>query len=89
MKVQVEENLYIESDANGYQVKKYNGTRFDTKANRDIDVTETLANDGSVKGCAKFIALNLKVKESTATTLHELIKDVARIEQYVEDKINF
>jgi hypothetical protein len=89
MKVQIEENLYIESDANGYQVKKYNGTRIDKNTNREMDVTETLANYGSVKGCAKFIALNLKVKESTATTLHELIADVARIEQYVEDKINF
>jgi hypothetical protein len=87
MKVLIEENIYIESDTHGYQVKQYNGTRFDEKLNKEIDITSTLANYSTIKGCCKFI-LNMKIKESTASTLGELLEDVERIETYIESKIS-
>ncbi|WP_256846856.1 hypothetical protein [Paenibacillus sp. Pae108] len=85
MKVQIEDNLYIESDTYGYMVKQYNGTRVNDKG-AEVEVYSTLANYGSIKGCCKFI-LNLKIKESTAATLSELIQDVKRIEAYIESKV--
>ncbi|OPH61837.1 hypothetical protein BC351_00935 [Paenibacillus ferrarius] len=89
MKVEIEPNLFIESDTHGYQVVKYTGYRFDKKLNRDVETYNVLANFQTVKGCAKWISLSLKVKESTAATLKELVQDVKRIEKYIENKINF
>jgi len=87
MKVQIEDNLYIESDTYGYQVKLYTGTRFDEKLQKDVDITTTLGNYNTVKGCAKHI-LNMKIKESTAVTLPELLQAVERIEAYIDSKIS-
>ncbi|ULL14337.1 hypothetical protein DVH26_07675 [Paenibacillus sp. H1-7] len=86
MKVQIENNLYIESDTYGYQVKQYNGTRFDEKLQKEVDISVTLGNYTTIKGCVKHI-MNMNIKESTAVTLPELLQAVERIEEYIESKI--
>jgi len=87
VKVQIEGNLFIESDTYGYQVKQYNGTRYDEKLGRDVEISATLGNYSTVKGCVKHI-MNMKIKESTAATLPELLQAVKRIEAYIESKIS-
>lgn len=79
MKVQIEENLYIESDSNQFIIKEYTG-------NVDKDGKELFKTVGyytCVKDCLKRY-MTLKIKESTATTLTELREDIIRIEQYIE-----
>lgn len=86
MKVQIEDNLYIESDTYGYQVKQYNGTRYDEKLERDVEISSTLGNFSTIKGCVKHI-MNMKIKESTAETLPDLLQAIERIQDYIESKI--
>lgn len=83
---EVKAKLYIESDSYGYQVKRYNGTRFDEKSQKEVDITTTLANYSTVSGCCKFI-INMMIKDSEATNLSELLQDIKRIEEFIESKI--
>ncbi|CAN7653872.1 hypothetical protein LJR153_005055 [Paenibacillus sp. LjRoot153] len=84
---EVKGKLVIESDSLGYQVKLYNGTRIDDKTKKEIELSTTIGNFMTGKGCCKFL-MNLKIKQSTAETLLELMKDVERIEQWIESKVD-
>lgn len=79
--------IFIESDVMSFQVVKYAMGK--NKDGEDKETQSTLGHFSNVGQCVKFVALNVKVKESTATTLGELVRDVARIEQYIADRINF
>lgn len=87
MKVQIEENLYIESNPLCFQVVQYSIGK--DKDKNDVEVRKVSVEFTTVKSCVKWIALNMKVKESTAPTLKELIAEIDAIEKYVEEKINF
>lgn len=79
MKVQIEGNFYIESDSMQFIIREYTG-------NLDKHGEPTFKTIGyfpSVKDCLNRF-LRLKVSQSTATTLTELVEDVRRIEQYIE-----
>ncbi|MGE7880348.1 hypothetical protein [Peribacillus muralis] len=83
MKVLIEDNLYIEGDERGIEIRKYTG-KFDEKTEKEI-----FKNYGyfqNVSGAVKKI-LRMKMAESKATTLSELLEDVQRIEKFIEDKI--
>jgi hypothetical protein len=86
MKVTVDEDLIIESNTYGYQVKKFMGMAKDSRSGEERENWVTLAEYGSIKGCCNFI-LNLKIKESPAETIQELLQDVARIEEYIREKV--
>jgi hypothetical protein len=91
LKVEIDKSkkIYVESDSYGYSIIKY-GTRITEKDGEKVEVvtTQNLGNFHTIKGCLKHIALNIKVKESTATTLGELLKEVKEIEKYIEEKVN-
>lgn len=88
MKIQIEDNVYIESDSYGYTVTRYN-TRYSEKAGKEVETKEVLANYGTVQGCAEYIVNKLKVNESTATSLKELIEEVKQNRQWIKSKIDF
>ncbi|MDF2649631.1 MAG: hypothetical protein K0Q73_5436 [Paenibacillus sp.] len=87
MKVQIEDNLYIESDALQFIVKEYTGkVSKDEKSGKETELYNILGYYTNVKSCVKHI-LTMKIKESTATTLAELLEDVKRIEMWIESKM--
>lgn len=79
MKVQIEDNLYIESDERQFVIKEYTG-KTDKKG---TPLFKTHGYYTKVEFALKKL-LQMKVKESTATNLAELIQDIKRIERYIE-----
>lgn len=82
MKVQLEENLYIESDAYQFIIREY------TTRNDGNGPGKTIVHGyfSKLEHAVKHL-ITMKVKKSTATTLGELRKDMARIEEYIRSKI--
>jgi molybdopterin/thiamine biosynthesis adenylyltransferase len=82
MKVQIENNLFLESDERQFILKEYSGKK-------DKDGKETfkiLGFFGTAQQALKAFA-RMKIKQSTAVTLSELVLDVNRIEEYISSKI--
>ena len=76
--------MFIESDSMQYMINIYSG-----KVN-DKGV-EAYTNKGGYHATlqqAVKVIMRMKINESTATTLSELIQDIKRIETYIESKIN-
>ncbi|WDV94203.1 hypothetical protein [Brevibacillus parabrevis] len=82
MKVQIEENLYIESDAYQFIIREYTA-RKDGNGPGKIIVHGYFSK---LEHAVKHL-ITMKVKQSTAATLGELQKDVKRIEEYISSKI--
>jgi hypothetical protein len=83
MKVQVEGNIYLESDEHQFIIKEYTG-KIDKNGN---DLYTTHAYVTSLESAFKFL-VKLKVKQSTASNLNELIIDLKRIEQFIRDQLS-
>lgn len=83
MKVQIEGNLYLESDEYGFMLREYSGK---TDSNGK-ELYKTLGYFGSAQGAMKHL-VKMKIKDSTALTLAELLQDLRRIEQYIESKLS-
>jgi hypothetical protein len=83
MKVHIEGNIYIESDSLQFIIKEYTGKKTTGGADRFIahGYFATLAQ--AIKHIVK-----MKIKESTAQTLSELVQDLKRIEEYIYSTIN-
>lgn len=82
---EIKGDLYIESDSMQYMINLHTGARTDDKGK----VTDVYTNKGyygtlaqAVKGIVK-----MKIAESQATTLSQLIADIAYIESYIDSKI--
>jgi hypothetical protein len=82
MKIHIEKNIYLESDTYGYAVKTYADNK--NKDGKDIVIDAKYYT--TLQGCIKCL-LNMKIKESTATTLKELLGEVNDIYSYVEKQI--
>jgi hypothetical protein len=83
MKVEIEQNLYLESDDMQLIIKEYNGKK-------DANGRELYKSHGyfpTVQSAVKHL-VKMKVMRSTAQTLSELCQDVLRIEQYIESKLS-
>jgi len=83
MKVHIEGNLYLESDELSFIIREYTGKT--DKQGKKLCKTHGYFN--SIQAAVKHI-VKMKVKESTANTLSELIQDVERIEQWIESKLS-
>lgn len=83
MKVHIEDNLYLESDDYSYMIREETGTDKEGKP-----TYKTHGYFSTVQSAMKHL-LQMKIKQSTAVSLSELLQDVKRIEQYIESKINF
>jgi hypothetical protein len=78
MKIHVEGNLYIESDERQFILKNYTGK----KDAKDNELFKAIGYFGTLNQVAKKL-IDMKIKESTATTLKELVADLERIEAEV------
>lgn len=89
MKVMIEERLYVESDTSGYQVVRYGdpATKIDKDGN-EVDATSSkiLGYMSTLEGCINFI-VNLKLKDSTAKDLRELIQHMQEIRAWVQQAV--
>jgi hypothetical protein len=82
VKVQIEDNLYIESDAYNFILKEQ------TVRKDGIGAGKTIIHGyfSSVESVIKRV-LKMKIKQSTATTLQELVLDIQRIEGYIHSQL--
>lgn len=83
MKVQIEGQLYLESDGMQFIIKEYTGKQ--DKAGNGL--YKTHGYHSSVEGAIKAL-IKKKVMESTAATLSELLGEVQGIKEYIESKVN-
>ena len=83
MKVQIEENLYLESDGMQFIIKEYTGK----KDSLGRDLYKVHGYFSGVDHAAKHL-IKMKVMQSTAQTLLELVQEISRIEQYIESKLS-
>ncbi|WP_019123794.1 hypothetical protein [Brevibacillus massiliensis] len=83
MKVQIEENLFLESDGLQFIVKEYTGKK-DTLGR---DLYKVHGYFPTVTSSLNHL-VKMKVMQSTAQTLSELVQDIQRIEQYIESKLS-
>jgi len=82
MKVQIENNLYLESDALQFILKEYTGATTEGKDGKEREVFKTLGFFTNVEFALKHY-LKLKIMASTASTLRELLQEIREIRQYI------
>ncbi|MED4172627.1 hypothetical protein P4631_09280 [Halalkalibacterium halodurans] len=83
MKVKIEDNLYIEGDGRQYTLKQYTGKK-SSEGREDYVIHGYF---GTIESAVKKV-VKLKISESTASTLAELVDEIKRIRNYVESKFN-
>jgi len=87
MKVQIEDNLYLESDSFQFILKDYTGKVSENKeTGKETELYNTLGYFTNIHYAFRFI-LRMKIKESTATNVRELIADLRRIEKWLHEII--
>lgn len=87
MKVQIEENLYIESDSQQFILKEYTGKQ-SIKDGVATDLFKTHGYFSTLESALNKFT-KMKIMESTASNLSELIADVKSIRSYIESEITF
>jgi len=83
MKVQIEDNLYLESDERSFVIKEYTGKQDD----KGKDLFKTYGYFPTIQQAVKKL-VQMKIKQTNAVTLLELVADIERIEQYIESKLS-
>lgn len=84
MKIHIEDKLYLESDGTQYILKLYSGK----KNEKGEETYKSLGYFGKLQHAIKHI-VRLKIKESQATTLKELMQDIKKIDDWIEEKIYY
>lgn len=90
MKVQIEGSLYLESDEYQFILKEYTGS-FGKPRREGEQPRAVYKHHGyfPTVESAMLKVLTMKVKDSTAQSLSELIRDVNRIKQEISKSIQF
>lgn len=83
MKVQIEANLYLESDPHNFILKEYTLRKDGVSEGKPI-IHGYFSNVQS----ALQKVIKMKIKQSTAKTLQELAADIRRIEEYIRTNIS-
>ncbi|KAF6636554.1 hypothetical protein [Paenibacillus polymyxa] len=87
MKIKIEGSLYLESDGMQFILKQYNGKMSVAKdTGKETEQYKTHGYFSTVKGALEKV-VKMKVMDSTATTLGELLKELEGIRQYIESKV--
>jgi hypothetical protein len=82
MKIKVEDNLYIESDSLQFYIRKYSG-----KTDKDGRETyNVLGYFSSLNQAVKHL-IKHKLMKSSATTVQELLDDLKRIENRINELV--
>lgn len=88
MKVHIQDNYYLESDSMQFMIKEYSNKIIEDKESGGEKVVETIKNHGyfpDIKAALnKF--LKLKIQNSTAQDLKELIAEIKAIREFLEEQ---
>lgn len=82
MKIQVEDKIFIESDDMQYILKRYTG-KFDKN---DKESYKVLGYFNTIQQIVKHL-MKMEVMKSTASDLKELLADIERIENRINELI--
>jgi hypothetical protein len=85
MKVQIEGNLYLESDGLEFTIKKY-GNPYTNNKGELIEPSTTSGHFSNVHSAIKYL-VKMKIMESTATDLKGLLESVEGIREYIEERV--
>jgi hypothetical protein len=87
MKVQIEGQLFLESDGTQFILKEYTGNLYEDK--KTGKVTESFKTHGYFYSVQSAIIQlkRMKVMESTATDLKSLLESLKDIRRYIEEKV--
>lgn len=85
MKVQIEGNLYLESDSQQFILKEYTGKQ-SIKDGVATDLFKTHGYFSNIESALNKFT-KMKIMESTATTLSELLAEVKGIRSYIKSKV--
>lgn len=83
MRVHIEDDLYIESDAHCYMLVQSYVADQNCK-----EMKRTLGYFTTIEHLINKV-VDMKIRQSTAKTLSELRKDVEEIREYIKSKIDF
>lgn len=78
LKIEVEENVFVESDGTQFLVKKYSGNSYKNKKGEEVEGYSVLGYYGTIEQVMNGL-INSKIHESKATTFKELIEDMQQI----------
>lgn len=84
MKIHIEGKTYLESDENQYILKRYSGNCDKKTGNETF---RSLGYFGTINQAIKSL-VNMEIKQSTATSLRELLTEVKSIKSLIDEKIN-
>lgn len=82
MKVHIEENIFLESDERNFLIREYTGKQ----DSNGKELYKTHGFYSTVQQALKAL-VQMKVKQSNAVTLSELISDVEGIGVYIRSKV--
>ena len=82
MKIHIEKKLYLDSDGTQFILKQYSGKTND----KGEETFKALGYFGNIRAAINYL-IKMKIHESTATNLNELLEDVKRIEDWVHEKV--
>ena len=81
MKIHIEKTIYLENDGTQFMIKQYG------KPNAKGEETyKTLGYFGQLNSAIKYL-IKMKIHESNATTLKELLADIKQIEAWVDERV--
>lgn len=86
MKIQIENNLYLESDERQFILKEYSGKQSIDKHGVATESFKTIGYYTDVRAAINKL-VQMKVMESTAQTLGELLAEFESIRAYIESKV--
>jgi hypothetical protein len=86
MKVHIEGKIYLESDTMQFILKEYTGAiSIDKKTGKETEVCNNIGYFTTIQS-ALLRLLKMKLADSTATNLVEMIADIKRIEEGIKAK---
>ncbi|SDD27690.1 hypothetical protein SAMN02799630_02860 [Paenibacillus sp. UNCCL117] len=87
MKIQVEDDLYIEDSSTGFGfvIKKYAPPRFDEAKGQDVTTHKIIANFQSLPGCVSYILHKHNVSNSCAADLKALTQEIRKQEALIKN----
>ncbi|ANY71679.1 hypothetical protein BBD41_03265 [Paenibacillus ihbetae] len=86
MKVCIENNLYLESDGQQFIIKEYTGKQSVSEGGKTTDIYKTIGYFPTIRSALNKL-VKMKVMDSTAQTLGQLLQEVEGIRQYIESKV--
>ena len=87
MKVHVEGNIFIESDERQYILKEYTGKTTTDKHGKTHELYRVHGYFGKLEQVMKKL-VKMKILNSKAETIGELLEEVKKIDRYIEEKIS-